>query len=113
MNRRYHYIVDNNPTTFCCCRWHLATMLANYSALLLPGVLTDTVGLGWASQPNDPRWRLAEREWWTLGAAFGLTEVRYTDSVIGVGRGSRWRAALVMARSLLSRTAGTGGRDPR
>src|SRR5262249_23304649 len=23
LNQKYDYIIDNNPTTFCCCRWHL------------------------------------------------------------------------------------------
>jgi hypothetical protein len=96
MRRKYDFIVDNNPTTFCCCRRHFSTMLANYTELLKPDgvILTDKVGLHWTSMPNDPRWKLAESEWWTLGKLFGLRDVRYTDSVIGLKKGSAWGSAL-------------------
>ncbi len=99
---RYDYIVDNNPTTFCCCRTHLSTMLASYSsALKTDGViLTDKVGLHWTSEPNDPRWRVSEGEWRALGRAFGLDAVRYTDFVIGLRKGPRLRNAIRSASAL-------------
>jgi hypothetical protein len=85
-HRVYDFIIDNNPSTFCCCRRHLATMLANYTALLKPGgvILTDTVGLGWTSSPNDSRWGLNQGEWYQLGRIFQLVGERYTDTVIGL-----------------------------
>lgn len=102
LNRKYDFIVDNNPTTFCCCRWHLSTMLANYTAMLKRDgvIVTDTIGLYWASEPNDPRWRLTKTEWWILGALFGLEEVQYTNFVIGLKKGSALRSALHIARSV-------------
>jgi hypothetical protein len=114
LNRKYDFIVDNNPTTFCCCRGHLSTMLANYTAMLNPNgvIVTDTVGLHWTSQPNDPRWRLTKSEWWTLGALFGLEDVQYTNFVIGLKKGPAFRSALHVVRRVarcisVSRT-GTG-----
>ncbi|MBX3440018.1 MAG: hypothetical protein KF861_21185, partial [Planctomycetaceae bacterium] len=86
LSRRYDFIVDNNPTTFCCCRQHLSTMLSSYTALLRPGgvILSDVVGLDWTTQPNDPRWKLTAEEWFALGRFFGLKDVRYTDYVVGL-----------------------------
>lgn len=102
LSRRYDFIVDNNPTTFCCCRTHLATMLANYSVLLRANgvLLSDKVGLHWTSEPNDPRWAVAEDEWSVLGGNFGLRAVRYTDFVVGLRKGSSLQAALQATRSL-------------
>lgn len=86
LGRQYDYIIDNNPTSFCCCRRHLAAMLANYSAMLTAGgtIVTDKVGLGWTSPPNDPRWGLTVNEWYALAAPFGLTAAPYTDHVVGL-----------------------------
>lgn len=79
-------IVDNNPTSFCCCRSHLVAMMQNYAELLAPGgvLLTDRKGLRWTTQPNDTGWGLALAEWDKIGAAFGLAPVRYTDFVTGL-----------------------------
>jgi hypothetical protein len=105
LKRKYDFIVDNNPTTFCCCRWHLSTMMANYTVMLKPGgvILTDTVGLHWTSLPNDPRWKLTDSEWWTLGKLFGLKDVRYTNSVLGLKKGPALRSALHLAKSTARR----------
>ena len=103
---RYDWIIDNNPTTFCCCRWHLSTMMANYAAMLRPHgvIVTDKVGLGWTSQPNDRRWGLDVDEWKGLAARFGLTGVHYSSFVIGLNKGSLWRSALHTARILAYRS---------
>jgi hypothetical protein len=118
LGRQYDFIVDNNPTAFCCCRWHLSTMLANYSEMLKPlgVILSDTVGLAWATQPNDARWKLTEREWWTLGKEFGLRSVQYTDFVVGLQRPKQRRSALDTAGRIAAaagRFAKYGDRWPR
>jgi hypothetical protein len=88
----YDYVVDNNPTTFCCCRRHFSYMLANYTVLLNENgiILTDVIGLGWTSQPNDSRWGLSADEWWAIGGLFSLNPVRLTDQVIGLRKSSNW-----------------------
>jgi hypothetical protein len=82
----YTLIVDNNPTTFCCCQTHLAAMMANYYTLLAEDglILTDFLGLGWHSGPNDPCWGFSKEEWSCLGSALGLTTVNLTSWVIGL-----------------------------
>ncbi len=86
LGTRYDLVIDNNPTTYCCCRWHATAMMTNYSRLLKPGgtIFTDERGLGWFSEPNDPRWGLTPDEWWVLGQHFGLGSVKFTDHVIGL-----------------------------
>ena len=84
----FDVIVDNNPTTFCCCRAHLIAMMENFNALLAPGgmLLTDRKGLRWTTQPNDPQWGFRPVEWVALGALCGLQAVSCTDFVIGLRR---------------------------
>lgn len=86
--KSYNYIIDNNPTTFSCCRTHLSSMLANYVSLLAPEgtVLTDKVGLSWTSSPNDARWGISVDEWFAIGQAVGLSPVRRSGHVIGLCR---------------------------
>jgi hypothetical protein len=93
LGRQYDFVVDNNPTTFCCCRGHLAIMFANYAALLKTDgfIVTDTVGLNWTSQPNDERWRITPEEWWAIGDRFGLDGVRFTEYAVGLRRRFGWR----------------------
>ena len=92
MGETYDFIVDNNPSTFCCCRVHFAYMLANYRSMLKRGgvILTDTVGLGWTSQPNDARWQLQKREWEAIGSVIGLKSLSYTENVIGLQEARPW-----------------------
>lgn len=82
----FDVIVDNNPTSFCCCRRHLLAMMQNYVSLLAPGgvVLTDRKGLRWTTQPNDPAWGVSLAEWTKIGAIFSLVPVTYTESVPGL-----------------------------
>jgi hypothetical protein len=57
---RFDFILDNNPTTFCCCLTHLDAMLALYAGLLTGRgqIVTDRVGLGWSitSPGASPGW---------------------------------------------------------
>jgi hypothetical protein len=93
LNRRYDYIVDNNPTSFCCCRNHLSTMLLSYGLLLLPRgkILADAAGLAWASTPNDARWGLNVDEWFALARSFGLDGRRTSESVVELTSRRSWR----------------------
>lgn len=82
----FHVIVDNNPTSFCCCRTHFLTMMQSYAELLAPGgvLLSDRKGLRWTTIPNDPAWGLALAEWEKIGVLFELAPVSYTESVVGL-----------------------------
>jgi len=82
----YDYIIDNNPTSFACCRKHFYLMMKSYLKLLRPGgvILTDKQGLNWCTPSNDPRWRLSGEEWFAVGQRFKLKGIRYNDSVFGL-----------------------------
>jgi hypothetical protein len=90
LGRQYDYIIDNNPTSFCCCRRHLSTMLSSYDVLLKPGgvIVTDKVGLGWSTTLNDPGWALTLDEFWALGKLYGWTNLAFTDFVVGLRKES-------------------------
>ncbi len=93
LSLRYDVIVDNNPTTFCCCREHLVTMLESYRALLAPGgiILTDSQGLGWTSTPNDSRWAMQPHEWFALGRLRKLEAHALTEQVIALKKTTGWQ----------------------
>ncbi len=92
----YDFILDNNPSTFACCRRHFGNMLDNYVRLLRRGggILTDAVGLGWVVEGADPRWSLSFTDWVRLGVKHGLRAERVTESVFSLEKpGGRRRTA--------------------
>jgi hypothetical protein len=87
--RHFDIVIDNNPTTFACCRRHLACMMSNLAVSIVPdGVhVTDRQGLGWVVSAPDanPRWSFDFDDWAALGAAFGLPAARLTDDIYALG----------------------------
>lgn len=86
---RFDYIVDNNPTTFCCCLTHFANMLEFYADSLAEAgqLVTDRVGLGWAHIPEgNPRWAFDFEDLAAAGAAVGLTASRVDRNVYVLSR---------------------------
>ena len=82
----FDVVVDNNPTSFCCCTDHFSTMMNNYLSVLKPGgvLLTDCFGLAcWTSQA-DPRWGVTIEEWGILGSAFGFIPINLSAEVFGL-----------------------------
>lgn len=79
--RRYDVIVDNNLGSFCCCRYHLQTMLEEYAELLNPDgvILTDQKGMDWKSDLAGVR--LGVVELMRLTTATGMALRRVTGSV--------------------------------
>jgi hypothetical protein len=73
---RFDIVVDNNPSTFACCRRHFIDMMSSYARLIEPtGMLvTDRVGLGWVvSTPGaHPRWSFDFADWAAIGSLYGL-----------------------------------------
>jgi hypothetical protein len=84
-NEHFDIVVDNNPSTFGCCRYHFINMLSRYAAQIRPNgiIVTDRVGLSWVvSRPGaDPRWSFDFDDWAALGRLFGLKSTRVTDYV--------------------------------
>ena len=70
----FNFILDNNPSTFCCCFFHFARMMTTYRALLIDGgqIVTDRMGLGWVVTGGNPRWRFDFADWARIAEALGL-----------------------------------------
>ena len=79
----FDFIVDNNPTTFCCCLVHLESMLDFYGSRLTPTgqVVTDRVGLGWTTEAegSNPRWRFDFDDLAAVAPLAGLIAYAITD----------------------------------
>lgn len=75
----FDFIIDNNPTSFCCCVTHLANMLEFYADRLgeTGQLVTDRVGLGWSDLPGaNPRWSFSFEDWQAVAATVGLKAFR-------------------------------------
>jgi hypothetical protein len=86
---RFDFIVDNGPTTFCCCLSHLATMLEFYVASLGVGgqVVTDRVGLAWTDIPGgNPRWSFDLDDLAAAGEVVGLRASRVDRNIYVLSR---------------------------
>lgn len=87
---RFDFIVDNNPTTFCCCLTHLDVMLGFYAARLAPGgqIVTDRVGLGWTT--NAPgaiaRWGFSFEDLAACAELHGLEAFRIDQNIYVLAR---------------------------
>lgn len=81
----YDLVVDNNPTSYACCRRHADELMDTYAALLAPGgrLLTDRVGAGWA-EPHG--FGIGWDEWRAVAERLGLRAERLTDDVWALGR---------------------------
>lgn len=82
----YDVIVDNNLTSFACCRHHVYVMLDAYAALLRPGgrILTDRGGMAWTV--SNPRWSITEADLRRLGEPYGFAVTAVTDHVFSLTR---------------------------
>lgn len=82
----FDVIVDNNPTSFACCRAHVDGMFRAYASLLGPlgQVLTDRTGLGWTV--GNPRWAVTPRDLRRLCEPHGMTVEPVTRQVLAIRR---------------------------
>jgi hypothetical protein len=81
----FDFIIDNNPTTFGCCVYHLDKMMSEYRRRLKDTgmIVTDRQGLGWivSTEGANPRWKFDYADWTALGRAYGLRPERVDDFV--------------------------------
>lgn len=101
-------IVDNNPTSFSCCLWHLSEMIAWYKAALRPegAIFTDRMGLGWVLDSAEalPACSFSFDQWRLLGACVGLEAVDIDGYVyVLTAAAGRHRANLLRRRALVPR----------
>jgi len=114
----FDFILDNNPTSPCCCISHLSDMLEFYAAKLAPDgqIVTDRLGLGWVPEETNPRWRFDFDDLAAVGAAAGLAAFRMNSNTYVLSRSaaripglrSRW-LNLVRRISLLPGRIVRGG----
>jgi hypothetical protein len=86
IKNRYDLIIDNNLTSFTCCKYHFFRMFDNYLWCLRPSgrILTDQRGMDWTVN-NDPRWQLTFDDLLALERRFPVTAAKVTDTVYAIG----------------------------
>jgi hypothetical protein len=86
----FDFIVDNNPTTFCCCIRHFGAVLDFYASNLAPNgqLVTDRVGLGWTTDApgSNPRWRFSFDDLAQAAPLAGLTAYRISGDTYILAR---------------------------
>lgn len=85
---RFDFILDNNPTSPCCCVRHLAELFAFYTEKLADGgqIVTDAEGLGWVPEGSDPRWGFDFQDLKAAAAVAGLATFRANKTVYVLAR---------------------------
>jgi hypothetical protein len=115
---KFDFILDNNPTSPCCCFRHLFALLTLYSNKLADGgqIVTDQLGLQWVPDGSSQRWRFDFDDLATVAAEVGLSAYRANRTVYVLSRspppapglGSLARHALRRARMLPGQIARNG-----
>lgn len=85
---KFDFILDNNPTSPCCCIRHLAEEFDFYAAKLADGgqFVTDRQGLGWVPDGSNARWGFDFDDLAAVGTAAGLSTFRFDRSVYVLSR---------------------------
>lgn len=79
----FDFILDNNPTSPCCCIRHLATLFDFYSEKLSADgqIVTDRQGLEWFPEDSNPRWGFSFDDLAAAALAAGLSAYRFNANV--------------------------------
>ena len=85
---RFDFIVDNNPTSPCCCISHLAALFEFYDACLSPDgqIVTDCQGVAWVPEDTNPRWSFDFDDLAAAAAVAGFTAFRMNKKVYVLSR---------------------------
>jgi len=83
----FDFIVDNNPTSFCCCLRHLAAAVEFYASHLgtRGQLVTDRAGLRWTPVTN-PGWGFSVEDFVAVAALAGLSCYRINRDTIVFAR---------------------------
>jgi hypothetical protein len=86
----FDFILDNNPTSPCCCARHLGELFAFYAAKLAPGgqVVTDRIGLRWVPDDANRRWSFNFEDLAAAAEIVGLTATRANKNVYVLSHGT-------------------------
>lgn len=85
---KFDVIVDNNPTSPCCCVKHLAALFGFLDERLADGgfIVTDRGGLAWIPEESNRRWSFDFDDLAVVAATAGFTAFRATNSVYVLSR---------------------------
>ena len=88
MGGSFDFIVDNNPSTFACCRRHFARLMLACKSMLAPGglMLTDRAGLAHLADdaPELQRWSFSAEDWFALAEAMGMKASTHGEQVLAM-----------------------------
>lgn len=93
----FDFIVDNNPTSACCCISHLAELFSFFDAKLAVAgqFVTEAVGLAWVASDRDARWSFDFEDLAAAAAAAGFSTYQATRNIYVVTRGQPPRSRLL------------------
>jgi hypothetical protein len=85
---KFDFIVDNNPTSPCCCIRHLADLFTFYANKLGEHgqIVSDRLGLGWIPDDSNPRWRFDFDDLAVVARAAGLSAYRMGKNIYVLSR---------------------------
>jgi hypothetical protein len=84
----FEFILDNNPTSPCCCIHHLSNLFEFYAQKLAPRgqIVTDRLGLGWVPDDANPRWSFDFDDLAAVATVAGFSAFRMTRHVYVLSR---------------------------
>ena len=105
---RFDFIVENNPTSACCCLHHLAELFRFLELKLAEGgqIVTDRAGLAWIPEDANPRWSFDFDDLQAVGSVAGLKVSRINRNTYVLSRGVPAKPAFRGRLRALLRTAG-------
>lgn len=85
---KFDFILDNNPTSPCCCVRHLGQLFDFYAAKLAPDgqIVTDRIGLRWVPDETNPRWSFDFSDLAAAAAVVGFTAFRADRNIYVLAR---------------------------
>ena len=88
VERKFAFVLDNNPTSPCCCIRHLADLFEFYLKVLAPDgqIVTDRQGLEWIPAGANARWSFDFDDLAAIGAVTGLLAFRMSRNVYVLSR---------------------------
>ena len=105
----FDFILDNNPTSPCCCIRHLSDLFEFYGQKLAPNgqIVTDRLGLRWVPDDTDPRWSFDFDDLAAAGVAAGLIAFRMDRSVYVLARSAPLAPGIASRTSHIRRQVST------
>jgi hypothetical protein len=88
----FDLIIDNNPTSPCCCIRHLALFFDFLDAKLSPTgqIVTDQEGLAWVPDQSHPQWSFSFDDLRSAANVAGSSVHRTGRTVYVISRGPPW-----------------------